>query len=483
MSATDTDFLALLERPAAARPPPPDDHAAAVWIKTLADYAATRPELDSTHPRDLIDAIRAELDDAIERQINLILHHPDFQALEASWRGLHLMARAAEAAADVKLRFVCCSKRELARSLRKYRGTAWDRSPLFRMVYEEEYGQFGGEPYGALIGDYLFDHLPEDVKLLADIAQIAAAAHAPFIAGAAPAILNMESWRELANPRDLLRIFQTADYVAWKELRAAEDSRYLALCLPRFLARLPYGRRENPVDHFIFEEDTDSPNGEKLLWANAAFAFGANLLNAFATWGWCARIRGVDGGGLVEDLPAAHFTTADGDVDRRGVVEITLSERREADLARAGLIPLVQRKNECSAVFISAHSLQEPRVYDDPEATANANLSARLPYLFPCCRFAHYLKCIVRDKVGSTKNRAELEAWLATWLHAYIDGSPRSSSDEWKSAHPLQDAQVKLADKPDAPGFYEARFYLRPHYQLEGLTVALRLVSRVAGTG
>jgi type VI secretion system protein ImpC len=433
----------------------------------------------SDDPRRTIEAINAEIDLKMSEQINLILHHPEFQQMEASWRGLHYLVRSTDSNSLLKIKILNIGKRELSRTLRKFRGTAWDQSPLFRRIYEEEYGQLGGEPYGVLIGDYYVDQRPEDVQLLADMAQIAAAAHAPFITGAAPSLMQMDSWAELANSRDVIRIFQTPEYVQWRSLRDAEDSRYLGLCMPRFLARLPYGSRTDPLDAFQFEEDAEGDDAGRYLWANAAFAMAANIARAFSLYGWCTRIRGVDGGGMVDDLPVLHFPTADGDVDRRTVTEIALSERREAELARAGLIPLLQRKGEDFAVFISAQSLQKPREYEDPAATANATMSANLPYLFASCRFAHYLKCMVRDKVGSSASRSQLQKWLEKWLLRYVDGSPATSSEEWKAAHPLQEGQVVLDEKDDKPGHYDAKFFLRPHYQLEGVTTMLRLVSRL----
>jgi type VI secretion system protein ImpC len=429
-----------------------------------------------------IEALCAEIDRKLSEQINLILHHPDFQALEATWRGLQFLILSFEADKTLKLRALDLSKRELGRTLRKFRGAAWDQSPLFKKIYEEEFGQFGGEPFGVLIGDYAFDHRPEDVQVLADVARIAAAAHCPFIAAAAPSVMQMDAWAELANPRDLTRIFQTPEYAAWRSLREGEDSRYVGLCLPRFLARLPYGARTDPVEAFAFEEEVDGPDASTYVWANAAFALGANIARAFQLYGWCTRIRGVDSGGIVEDLPVPQFATADGETDLNSLTEVALSERREAELARAGFIPLLHRKNTTHAAFISAQSLQKPFEYDDPAATANAVISARLPYIFACCRFAHYLKCMVRDKVGSTMSRSQLQEWLSNWLIGYVDGSPSTSTEEWKAAHPLEEARVVIDDKEGAPGQYEAKFFLRPHYQLEGLTVALRLVSRLPAT-
>ncbi|HTW70705.1 MAG TPA: type VI secretion system contractile sheath large subunit [Acetobacteraceae bacterium] len=432
------------------------------------------------NPRHAIEAMIAEIDRAMSQLINLILHHPDFQQLESVWRGLFFAVQGIETGPSLKVKAIDISKRELVRTLRKFRGTAWDQSPLFRKVYEEEYGQFGGEPFAVLIGGYEFDHSPPDVQLLNDLAQIAAAAHAPFIAAASPSVMQMDSWNELANPRNLTAIFQTPEYAPWRSLRASEDARYLGLCLPRFLARLPYGSRTEPVEAFEFEEEVDGPDASRFLWGNPAFAMGANIARAFYLYGWCVRIRGIDGGGVVEDLPSYHFPTADGDVDLRCSTEVALSERRESELAMNGFIPLVHRKNADYPAFIGAPSLQKPREYDDPSATMNAALSARLPYMFATSRFAHYLKCMVRDKVGSTSSRAQLNRWLEDWIDQYIDGSPDTSSDEWKASHPLAQAEVHVEASDDAPGKYEAKFFLRPHYQLEGVTAMVRLVSRLA---
>ena len=469
-----TDLIDRAFEPDAPIAPPP-----AAAMAVLAALILGRPALMASRPRDTIEALKAEIDRSLTQQINLILHHPEFQQIEASWRGLHYLVRSTETDATLKIKLLDISKRDVGRTLRKFRGTAWDQSPLFKKLYEEEYGQLGGEPFGVLVGDYYFDHRPEEIALIAGMAQIAAAAHAPFIAAAAPSVMQMGSWAELANPRDLTRIFQTPEYASWRSLREDEDSRYVGLCMPRFLGRLPYGMRTDPVDSFTFEEESEGPHADTYLWANPAYAMAANIARAFSLYGWCTRIRGIDSGGIVDDLPVLRFPTADGDVDVRCVTEIAISERREAELARSGFMPLMHRKNADFAVFVSAQSLQAPREYDDPAASANAVLSARLPYLFACCRFAHFLKCMVRDKVGATRSRHDLAGWLQDWLLNYVDGSPQTSSDSWKASHPLQEAHVTLEEKPDSPGQYEARFFLRPHYQLEGLSVALRLVSRL----
>ena len=453
--------------------PPPDEAIPGELHPAVQELARRNTGLP---PRRMVESVVAELDAMLTRQVNSILHHPEFQAMEAAWRGLHFLVRRTESDALLKIRVLDVGKRELSRTLRKFRGTAWDQSPIFRKVYDEEYGQLGGEPFGILVGDYQFDHHPEDVQLLAGLAQIAAAAHAPFLTGAAPSVMQMESWRELANPRDLTRIFQTPEYAAWRAMRTDEDTRYLGLCMPRVLGRLPYGPLTDPLDDWAFEETTDAPS---FVWINAAYALASNITRAFTLYGWCTQIRGVDTGGIVDDLIAYRFGSADGDMDRRCTTEVALSERREAELSRSGFIPLLHRKNTGSAAFISAPSLQQPQTYADADATGNAVLAARLPYLLASCRFAQYLKCMVRDKVGSTMSRAQLTDWLQSWLLDYIDGSPNTSSDEWKAAHPLAEAEIVLEDKQGAPGQYEAKFMLRPHYQLEGMGVALRLVSRV----
>ncbi len=311
------------------------------------------------------------------------------------------------------------------------------------------------------------------------MAQIAAAAHAPFIAGASPTVMQMDSWQELTNPRDLTKIFTTPDYAAWRSLRESEDSRYIGLAMPRFLARLPYGAKTDPVEEFDFEEDMQGSDSSRYAWANSAYAMAVNINAAFKLYGWCSRIRGVESGGAVEGLPVHTFPSDDGGVDMKCPTEIAISDRREAELAKNGFMPLIHRKNTDIAAFIGAQSLQKPAQYEDPDATANAELSARLPYLFASCRFAHYLKCIVRDKIGSFKERADMEKYLNDWILQYVDGDPANSTEQVKARKPLAGAEVTVEEVEGNPGYYTSKFFLRPHYQLEGLTVSLRLVSRL----
>jgi type VI secretion system protein ImpC len=447
-------------------------------VRTLAEEALKQTTLISSDAVRTIEAIIAAIDRKLTEQVNLIMHHKAFQELESAWRGLNYLVTNTETDEMLKIRFMDISKQDLGRELKRFKGVAWDQSPIFKKVYEAEYGQFGGEPFGCLVGDYYFDHSAPDTELLGQMAQISAAAHCPFIAGVSPAVMQMGSWQELANPRDLTKIFGTAEYAPWRSLREAEDSRYLGLAMPRFLGRYPYGKN-NPVDQFDFQEDTEGAQHDKFTWVNSAFAMGVNITRSFKLYGWCSRIRGVESGGAVEGLPVHTFPTDDGGVDMKCPTEIAISDRREAELAKNGFMPLLHRKNTDVAAFIGAQSLQKPFEYTDPDATANANLSARLPYLFACCRFAHYLKCIVRDKIGSFKERDTMEQWLNKWIVQYIDGDPKNSSESTKAQKPLAAAEVKVEEVEGNPGYYRATFWLRPHYQLEGLTVSLRLVSKV----
>ncbi|OMQ25471.1 type VI secretion system contractile sheath large subunit [Serratia oryzae] len=448
-------------------------------VKTLAQQALENTVTVSADAYRTIQALIAEIDSKLSRQINKIIHHEKFQKLEGAWQGLHYLVNNTETDEMLKIRFMSISKRELGRALKRYKGVGWDQSPLFKSVYEQEYGQFGGEPFGCLVGDYYFDHSPPDVELLGEMAKISAASHCPFIAGASPSVMQMESWQELGNPRDLTKIFQNTEYAPWRSLRESEDARYIGLTMPRFLARLPYGIKTNPVDEFDFEEETDSANHENYTWTNAAYAMATNINHSFKEYGWCTAIRGVESGGAVADLPCHTFPSDDGGVDMKCPTEIAISDRREAELAKNGFMPLIHRKNSDFAAFIGAQSLQKPAEYYDPDATANAQLAARLPYLFACCRFAHYLKCIVRDKIGSFRERSDMEVWLNNWIMNYVDGDPANSSQETKARKPLAAAEVQVQEIEDAPGYYSAKFFLRPHYQLEGLTVSLRLVSKL----
>jgi len=472
------DFEALLQKEFRPRGDKAKE-AVETAVRTLAEQALRDSNVISGDVLGTVEKLIAGIDRMLTDQVNEIIHSEQFQAVESAWRGLHYLVNNTESDELLKIRVMNISKAELHKSLRKYKGAIWDQSPIFKKLYEEEYGQFGGEPYGALMADYYFDNSGPDVDLLTQISKIAAAAHSPFIASADPAVMLMESWQELSNPADLTNIFQTPEHAAWRSLRESDDARYVGLAMPRFLARAPYGVKSNPVDGFDFEEDTAGADSSKYTWANAAYAMAVNINRSFKEFGWLSRIRGIESGGAVPDLPVHAFPTDDGGIDMKCPTEIAISDRREAELAKNGFMPLVHKKNSDLAAFIGAQSLHKPAVYEDPEATANANLAARLPYLFACSRFAHYLKCIVRDKIGSFKSKEAMERWLHNWILQYVDGDPLHSPEEVKARQPLAAAKVVVEEIEGNPGYYASKFYLRPHYQLEGLTVSLRLVSKL----
>ncbi len=422
----------------------------------------------------MINARIAQIDHLLSIQLNEVLHHPSFQKLEGTWRGLKYLLNNSECSSMLKIRVLNASKKELLRDLQ--RAPEFDQSALFKKVYEEEYGIFGGEPIAALIGDYEFGRHPEDIELLEKVSQVAAAAHAPFVSAASPELLNLDSYTNLGAPRDLGKIFDSTEYAKWKSFRQSDDSRYVALTMPRVLMRLPYGRDTKAIEGFNYEEGVDGTDHSKYLWGNAAYALGARLTNAFADYGWCAAIRGVEGGGLVEGLPTHTFRTDEGDVALKCPTEVAITDRREKELADLGFVPLVHCKGTDYAAFFSVQSCQKPKLYDSEAANANARLSAQLPYLFAVCRFAHYMKSIMRDKVGSFTSRSETERFLNQWIMQYVTEDDRASQAT-KAQYPLREARVEVAEVAGKPGAYRAVAFLRPHFQLEELTVSLRLVA------
>ena len=475
------DFSSLLQKEFK----PNDDKRASrieTAVQTLAQQALENAATIGEDVFTTVDAMRSELDRKLSEQMNAIIHHPDFQKLESAWRGLNYLVMNTSTGKDMKIRVMNMSKDECRKMFRQYRDAAWDQSPLFKKVYESEFGQLGGQPYGAFVCDYAFDHSAPDLEVMKGLSKIGAAAHAPFIAGAAPTLFGMESWTELSNPRDLAKLFDATDYLAWRTFRESDDSRYMSLTMPRFLGRPTYGAKSEPVDAFDFEEDT-SGDHDKHLWLNAAYAMGTRITEAFSTWGWCTRIRGVESGGTVEGLPTALFPTDDGGVDQKCPTEIAISDRREAELSNAGLMALIHRKNTDQATFIGGQTLHKPKAYESADATANANLSARLPYIFASCRFAHYLKCMVRDWVGGNREAPQLTRDLSDWVMQYVDGSPQTSSEATKARLPLKDARVEIIPDEENPGFYKGKFMFVPHYQLEGMDIALSMVSRLPKSG
>ncbi len=471
------DFAALLQK---EFKPNSDAKAARIEqaVSTLAQQALADAQIIGDDVFTTVDAIRAEIDRKLSEQVNKILHHPDFQQLESAWRGLNYLVMNTSTGKDLKIRVLNISKDETRKMLRQYRDAAWDQSPLFKKVYEAEFGQLGGQPFGAFMCDYYFDHSAPDIEVMKGLSKIGAAAHAPFISAAAPSILGMESWQELVNPRDLAKQFEATDYMAWRAFRDSNDSRYLALTMPRFLGRPIYGAKTEPVEEFAFEEDVGGDH-DRHLWVNAGYGLATRITDAFKNYGWCTRIRGVESGGTIEGLPTALFPTDDGGVDAKCPTEIAISDRREAELSKAGFMALIHRKNTDQATFIGGQTVHQPKAYDDPAATANANLSARLPYIFASSRFAHYLKCIVRDWVGSNREAPQLQRDLKTWVMQYVDGSPLTSSEETKARKPLKDAGIEIVPDEENPGYYRGIFRFVPHYQFEGMDVSLSMVSRL----
>lgn len=418
----------------------------------------------------------AQLDALISAQLNEVMHHEKFQRLEASWRGLHYLVDQSETSPNLKIRVLNVSKRDLFKDLE--RAPEFDQSATFKKVYEEEYGVFGGAPFGLLVGDYEISNHPEDMALLAKMSNVAAAAHAPFIASAGSKLLGLDSYSQLGEPRDISKIFDSIEYTTWRSFRESEDSRYVGLCMPHVLMRLPYGRDTKPVESFDFQEDVDGKDHQKYLWGNAAYALAARTTDAFAKYAWCTAIRGVEGGGLVQDLPTHTFRTDEGDVALKCPTEIAVTDRREKELADQGFIPLVHCKGRDYAAFFSVQSANKPKKYDKDFANANARLSSQLQYLMAVSRFAHYMKAMMRDKVGSFMSRQNCQDFLNRWISQYVLLDDDASQDK-KAQYPLREARVEVQEVPGKPGVYRAISYLRPHFQLDEIDVSLRLVAEL----
>jgi type VI secretion system protein ImpC len=421
-----------------------------------------------------IEAQVARIDELLTAQMNEILHNEELQRLEASWRGLHFLVFNTETSTRLKLRLLNVTKKELLTDLEK--ATEFDQSQLFKKVYEEEYGTFGGAPYGLLIGDYEFGRHPQDMALLEKISGVAAAAHAPFIAAASPRLFDFDSFTELGVPRDLAKIFESAELIKWRSFRDSEDSRYVTLALPHILLRLPYGPDTVPVEGFTFREDVDGRDHKKYLWGNAAWALGQRITNAFALYSWCGAIRGVEGGGLVEGLPTHTFKTDEGDIALKCPTEIAITDRREKELDTLGFVTLVHCKGTDYAAFFGGATTQKPKVYDTNEANANARISAVLPYMLAASRFAHYIKAIMRDKIGSFLTAENVSVFLNRWIGNYVLGRD-DAGQSLKAQYPLRSARVDVSEVPGKPGAYKAVAFLRPHFQLEELTTSIRLVA------
>jgi type VI secretion system protein ImpC len=424
----------------------------------------------------MINSRIAQIDRLISRQLNEVMHNPELQKLEASWRGLFYLVNQSETGESLKIKVMNVSKKDLLKDMEK--ASEFDQSTLFKKIYEEEFGTFGGSSFGAIIGDYEFGNHPQDLSLLEKVAGVAAAAHAPFISAASPTMLNLDSFTDLGVPRDLTKIFQSVEYAKWKSFRDSEDAKYVALTLPHVLGRLPYGQATEPTEGFSYEEDVDGTDHSKYLWTNAAWSLGTRLTDAFAKYGWTAAIRGVEGGGLVQGLPVHTFKTDEGDVALKCPTEIAITDRREKELADLGFVPLVHCKGTDFAAFFSTQSVNKPKKYDSDAANANARLSSQLQYILAVSRFAHYMKSIMRDKIGSFMTRKDAQDFLNRWISQYVLGS-ENAGQEMKARYPLSEARIDVTEIPGKPGAYRAIAFLKPHYQLDELTISLRLVANL----
>jgi type VI secretion system protein ImpC len=434
-------------------------------------------ELTMSKNMDLaINSRIAEIDRLLSSQLNEIMHHEDFQKLEGSWRGLHYMVKNTLTSPQLKIRVMNVNKKELLKDFE--RALEFDQATIFKKIYEEEYGTFGGAPYGALIGDYEFGNHPQDMALLEKLSQVAAAAHAPFFSAASAGMFGWDTFSEMTEVRDISKIFERTEYMKWRSFRESEDSRYVGLTMPHILMREPYGAATKPTETFAFEEDVDGKDHKKYLWGNAAYAMGVRLTEAFSMHGWCVAIRGVEGGGLVDGLPTHTFETDEGEVAMKCPTEVAITDRREKEFSDNGFIPLVHCKGTDYAAFFAVQSCNKAKKYDTDAANANARLSTQMQYIMATSRFAHYLKSMMRDKIGSFMSREEAHMFLNRWIGNYVLDNDVASPAS-KAKRPLREARIDVAEVPGKPGVYRAVAFMRPHFQLDELSVSLRLVAEL----
>jgi len=449
-------------------------------LATVVQAAVADQSLIDEDVIDTLQGMIAGLDQELSSQINEVLHNEDFQSLESSWRGLEYTLNNSATGASLQVEVMNTSKSELASMMKRFPGAKWDRSPLYRQIYERKIGALGGAPMGAIIGDYYFDHSSADVSLLSSMSKISEAALAPFISSVGPRLLGLDSWNDISNPPDVEELFTASDYAGWNSLRDSENARFLGLTLPRVLARTPYGPDSDmSVEEFNFTEETDGHTGEKYSWMNAAHAMAVNINKAFNEHGWSVRIRGVQSGGEVAQLPTHHFDTGSGEKDLKCPTEVSIDDRREGELSKVGLMGLIHRQNTDKAVFLGGQSLYKPKKYTDPEATASDNMSSRLPYMFAVSRFSHYLKSMIRDQIGSSKDKDQIRTSLQTWIDQYVTLNPENADEREKAQKPLAAANVEVVEDELNPGYYMGKFFLKPHFQMEGMDIGMSLVSKI----
>jgi type VI secretion system protein ImpC len=483
--------------------------AAETTAYTMDDILAATPNTNEDRAKDLVKELVSEvmagtvtvgkdilrtiqdgiagIDQVVSKQLSEIMHHERFQKLEGSWRGLHYLISNSETGEDLKIRVLNATKDTLYKDLD--RAVEFDQSNIFKKIYTAEFGTPGGAPYSALIGDYEFSNSPQDIDCLGKMSNVAAAAFAPFITAPSSRMFGFDSWTKLGDPRDLKKIFDTEEYIKWRSFRDTEDARFVVMSMPRVMARLPYGQNTVPVDAFQFEEVALGPNNEPIevdhddyCWMNAAYALGSRLTDAFAQTGWCTAIRGVENGGKVEGLPSHVVKTPKGDKVQKCPTEVLIDDRREKEFSDMGFLTLNNFKGTDYAVFFGAQTCQKAKVYNDPDATANAAISARLPYIMAASRFSHYLKVIARDKIGSFMERADCEDWLDRWIHEYVAADANPSAAQ-RARYPLAEAEVKVEEIAGSPGEYNARVFLRPWLQMEELTARMSMVAKIPKLG
>jgi type VI secretion system protein ImpC len=481
-SAISLEGINLLDQVVAATKQTEPDRAQEL-VKTLVEQALSGTITFDRNLGRTIERAIAAIDGKLSDQLNAIMHDQRFLKLEGSWRGLQHLVMNSETGTSLKIRVLNASKRDLTRDLT--RAVEFDQSQLFKKIYENEFGTPGGEPYGTFIGDYEWTNHPDDVETLRLISNVAAGAFAPFVSAADAGMFGFENWTELSKPRDLAKIFDGQEYAKWRSFRDSEDSRFVSLVMPRVIGRLPYGAATKPIDEFGYEEAPfDAKGGAKALdhgeycWRNSAYVMGTRLTDAFAQYGWCTAIRGAEGGGKVENLPSHLFVSDDGDSDQKCPTEIGITDRREAELSKLGFLPLCHYKGTDYAVFFGAQTTQKPKKYDRPDATANAAISARLPYILATSRFAHFLKVMARDKIGSFMEAENCEDWLNRWIKNYVNANPKADQAT-KAMYPLREAKVEVKEIPGKPGSYQAVAYMRPWLQMEELTTSMRMVARI----
>ncbi|AOP43287.1 type VI secretion system contractile sheath large subunit [Edwardsiella piscicida] len=442
-----------------------------VFLQRLKQSGTSIEKLDKT----LLDHHIAELDHQISRQLDAVMHHPEFQQVESLWRGLKSLVDKTDFRQNVKLEILDLSKDDLRQDFED--APEIIQSGLYRQTYIAEYDTPGGEPIGALISAYEFDASAQDMALLRNISKVSAAAHMPFIGAVGPAFFLKDSMEEVAAIKDIGNYFDRAEYIKWQSFRETDDARYIGLTLPRVLGRLPYGPDTVPVRSFNYVEEVKGPDHSKYLWTNAAFSFAANMVRSFINNGWCVQIRGPQAGGAVQDLPIHLYDLGTGN-QVKIPSEVMIPETREFEFANLGFIPLSYYKNRDYACFFSANSAQKPAIYDTPDATANSRINARLPYIFLLSRIAHYLKLIQRENIGTTKDRRLLELELNNWIRGLVT-EMTDPGDALQASHPLRDGNVVVEDIEDNPGFFRVKLFAVPHFQVEGMDVNLSLVSQM----